>query len=138
MGLILQLKPNERVAINGAVITNPHSSNIEIKILNRSTVLRERDFMTEEEATTPCRRLYFLGMLAMLDEANLDHHREAFTSWLGEIMGALRNPTAIAAAAELGKLMADEQYHQVLKGCRILIDYEDFALRGITEEAVAA
>lgn len=128
MGMIFKLKPQERIVINGSVISNPGLKNIDIKVETQSVILRERDFMREEEATTPCRRLYYLGVLAILDEEKQEKHKRDFVEWLGEIMSALRNPVAIAAGAEVAQEISEGNFYRVLKGCRALIDYEDIAL----------
>ena len=129
MGLKLVLQPLERVVINGAVIRNPDKRyKLIFYVENKSNILRESDFMREEDASTPCRRLYYIGMLAMLDEDNQEKHKQEFVSWLGEIMHALRHPIAIAAAAEIGQEIAHDNLFKALSGCRALIDYEDSAL----------
>src|SRR3546814_16727512 len=78
MALTLNLKPGERVVVNGALIRNSSDSRTSIVIENKASILREKDFMRESEAITPARRLYFLCMLAYLDEAGSMAHRQAF------------------------------------------------------------
>ena len=58
MPLKLTLKPNEKVLIGTAVITNVGQKS-EIVIQNTVPVLREKDIITEENANTVCKRIYF-------------------------------------------------------------------------------
>lgn len=59
MPLRVELKPYERVMIGETVIVN---SNMRSSFLveGDAPVLRERDMITEDSATTPSRRLYYL------------------------------------------------------------------------------
>ncbi|MDA8430855.1 MAG: flagellar protein FlbT, partial [Geobacteraceae bacterium] len=62
MPLKLTLKPGERVIVAGAVITNgPTVAHLQIE--NRVPLLRQRDILTEAEATTPCKKIYLVIQL---------------------------------------------------------------------------
>lgn len=128
MALKLNLKPGERVVVNGALIRNSSDSRTSIVIENKASILREKDFMRESEAITPARRLYFLCMLAYLDEAGSMAHRQAFVEWLGEVMRALQNPEAKALSAEASFELARGNYYKALSACRQLIRYENNVL----------
>src|SRR5579875_2867139 len=58
MPLTINLKPHEKLILNGVVIEN---SGPMAKILIHTTaaLLREKDVLPEEQATTPARRIYF-------------------------------------------------------------------------------
>ncbi len=58
MPLTINLKPKERLIVNGVVIENS-STPSRILIHNTAALLREKDILTEEQATTPARRIYF-------------------------------------------------------------------------------
>jgi flagellar protein FlbT len=59
MPLRVELKPYERVLIGESVIVNS-STRTCFLVEGDAPVLRERDSVTEDSATTPARRLYYL------------------------------------------------------------------------------
>lgn len=68
-GLVLKLAPNERVLINGAVIENgDRRSKISIKTPNVN-VLRLRDALHPESATTPVTRACYIAQLLLSGDA---------------------------------------------------------------------
>src|SRR4030067_1890797 len=74
MALKIRLKPKEKVIIGSAVVTNG-KNNSDLVIENNIPILREKDIINEEDANTPCRRIYFVVQLMYIDEKNMaDHH----------------------------------------------------------------
>ncbi len=67
MGLVLKVRPNERVLINGSVVRNIGHSQMTLEIENRSDVLRGEEILTESMANTPVRRICHLMQLAIVD-----------------------------------------------------------------------
>lgn len=69
-GLILKLAPNERVLINGAVIENgDRRSRISIRTPNVN-VLRLRDAIHPDAATTPVARACYIAQLILTGDAD--------------------------------------------------------------------
>lgn len=67
-GLILRLRPHEEILINGAVVQNgDRKVNLRIKS-NGVSILRLRDAMRPEDATTPERKAYYIAQLAVAGE----------------------------------------------------------------------
>ena len=66
MALKVKLKPNERIIVAGASITNGGSAATLI-IGNRVPVLRERDILKQEEADSPAKRIYFVVQVMYVD-----------------------------------------------------------------------
>ncbi len=66
MALKITLKPQERVIIGGAAVTNGSARSILI-IENDVPILREKDIMSEINANTPCKHLYFIIQLMYID-----------------------------------------------------------------------
>ncbi len=64
-GLILKLRPNEELLINGVRIENgDRKTRLRIKTEN-AHILRLRDAITPAEATTPIKRAYYEAQLAV-------------------------------------------------------------------------
>ena len=86
MPLKLSLKPGERFVLNGAVVQNGDRRGV-LVLQNKASVLREKDIMQEDEATTPARRVYFPVMM-YLDENEASQYAGQFYP---EIVGVYRS-----------------------------------------------
>ena len=124
MPLKLSLKPGEKFVLNGAVVQNGDRRSA-LLLQNKASVLREKDIMQIEEATTPSRRIYFPVMMMYLDQADCDRYQDAFVKRLSEFMGAVRNPEVLADCVNVSKHVMQREYYKALMLCRRLIEYED-------------
>ena len=130
MPLKLSLKPGERFVLNGAVVQNGDRRTA-LVLQNRASVLREKDIMQLEDATTPARRVYFPVMMMYLDETGPAKYYDEFVRRLGELMAALRNPEIIAECVDISKNVMSREYYKALMGCRKLMEYEDERLGNV-------
>ena len=75
-GLVLKLGPHERVLINGAVIENGERRSRLAIMTPNPNILRLRDAIHPEEATTPVRRVCYIAQLVLsgdVDGADTKH-----------------------------------------------------------------
>ena len=124
MPLKLSLKPGEKFVLNGAVVQNGDRRSA-LLLQNKASVLREKDIMQIEEATTPSRRIYFPVMMMYLDQADCDRYQDAFVKRLSEFMGAVRNPDVHTDCVNISRYVMTREYYKALMLCRKLIEYED-------------
>lgn len=124
MPLKLSLKPGERFVLNGAVVQNG-DRRASLVLQNKASVLREKDILQQEEATTPARRVYFPLMMMYLDEEGAAQYHEEFVRRMGEFMGAVRNPQVLSDCVTTSKHVLARDYYKALNLCRKLIEYED-------------
>jgi flagellar protein FlbT len=120
--LKITLRNDEKLVINGAVLRSV--GRTELFIENEVALLRGREVMAPEEANTPARRLYFACMMAYLDPANRDTHRESILTLLADLMGALEAPEARALCVAFAHHVGSGDHYRALADCRGLIDYE--------------
>jgi len=130
MGLKLSLKPGEKIAVNGAVIVNG-DRRAEFIVENKASILRERDIMRAEEATTPARRVYLPVMMMALDPAERTRLFHEFEQRLTEIAGVLSDPSALSICLKISAAVANGAYYKALGHCRALIDYESERLNNV-------
>jgi flagellar protein FlbT len=130
MPLKLSLRPGERFVVNGAVIQNG-DRRAALILQNKASVLREKDIMQPEEATTPARRVYYPIMLLYLDHGDPDQAYSEFALRLAEFTSAVRNPEALADCVGVSREVMGGEYYKALMRCRKLMAYED-ELLGIT------
>lgn len=121
MPLKISLKPNEKFFIGGAVVENG-GSHAELTILNEVPLLREKDVMKEEAATTPCRRLYLCVQLMYMDSANQASYLSRYLQMMSEVMEAA--PSTGRFLVEMNNDLAKGRYYQALKVARQLVEYE--------------
>ena len=124
MPLKLSLKPGEKFVLNGAVVQNGDRRGVLI-LQNKASVLREKDIMQAEDASTPARRIYFPVMMMYLDEAGADRYYDEFVQRLSEFMGVIRNPDVLTVCVNVSKHCMAREYYKALMLCRKLIEYED-------------
>lgn len=123
MPLKLSLRPGEKFVVNGAVVQNG-DRRAALVLQNKASVLREKDIMQPDEATTPARRIYFPIMLMYLDEEGRDKAYSEFATRLTEFMGAVREPGVLAECIGVSKEVMAGEYYRALMRCRKLIAYE--------------
>lgn len=132
MPLLIDLKPGEKVIINGAVIENA-GTNTKIRICNDSTLLRQKEIMTEDEANSPAARVYYCLQNAYIFPEKRDHYLELFGHYLGEYL------EAAPSVAEIGKEIFDEigagHFYRALKSSRKLLNHEAKALESLCRTA---
>ena len=64
-GLVLKLRPHEELLINGVLIENGER-NARLRVKTEGAhILRLRDALSPEEATTPLKRAYYIAQLAV-------------------------------------------------------------------------
>ena len=63
MALKITLKPNEKMIVGGAVVTNGNAKNSDLIIENNVPVLRQKDILSEQDAASHCSRIYFVIQL---------------------------------------------------------------------------
>lgn len=124
MPLKLSLKPGEKFVLNGAVVQNGER-RATLVLQNKVSILRERDIMQPEEATSPARRVYFPVMMMYIDEGEIDNFYAEFAVRLKEFMSVIVNKEILSVCLDISSLVTGREYYKALIQCRKLIDYED-------------
>lgn len=71
-GLVIKLKPNEKVLVNGVLLQNgDRAAKLRVRTSDVS-ILRARDAIPKEEANTPLKRVYYIAQIALAGEADAD------------------------------------------------------------------
>ena len=136
MPLKLSLKPGEKFVLNGAVVQNGDRRSA-LLLQNKASVLREKDIMQADEATTPSRRIYFPVMMMYLDQSDSDRYQDTFVKRLSEFMGAVRNPDILTDCVNISRYVMTRESYKALMLCRKLIEYEDERLGNVAPRVSA-
>lgn len=122
MALKITLKPNEKIIIGGAVITNGNSKNTDLIVENKVPLLRQKDILSEYDAKTPCSQIYFSIQLMYIDEENLLTHQQNYWRVVRELLQAA--PSLTGHVDQINESILNGKYYQALKLAGELIDYE--------------
>ena len=134
MALKLTLKPNEKMIVGGAVVTCANSKNTHLVIENNVPVLRQKDILSEKDATTPCSQIYFLIQLMYIDEENLTIHQHTYWNLVHELLNAI--PRLTGHIDQINEHILGSRYYQALKMAGELIEYEREILKNANTDPI--
>ena len=132
MPLKLTLKPDEKVLIGTAVLTNA-GSKAEIIIQNTVPVLREKDIITEENAHTTVEKIYFIVLSMYVDPQKEKEYHEIYFKLINELIEAVPNPTILGLTMEISQKILEGDHYQALKVCKNLLNYESELLANVSK-----
>lgn len=128
MPLIIDLKPGEKIIINGAVLENA-GANTKIRIHNESNILRQREILSDTEKTTPASRVYLCLQNAYIFPELRERYVELFHNCLRDYVQAC--PSALPLADEILAEAAAGHYYKALKEARKLLSHESMIMDSI-------
>lgn len=130
MPLRIKLPKQERVLINGAVIENTGDTAI-LLIHNKADILRRKEIMQENEASTPARKIYYSLQCAYIFEKDRTRYLSLVNEFMLQYLDA-----ASSAQPILKKISSDidkSHLYNALKSSRNLIDHEEVRLNSVKE-----
>jgi flagellar protein FlbT len=120
MALVLDLKPREKVIIGNAVITNDNQRT-RLHIDGDAPILREKDVLKQEDAVTPCQKVYFIIQMMYLATDPTEFFDDYFAA-VRDVQNAA--PSTAVRFADISQRILEGAYYKALKETRNLIDYE--------------
>ncbi len=120
MPLKIELKPGERLIVGNALITND-KERVKLFIEGNVPILREKYVLTEKEADTPCKKVYYVLQEMYLAKDPKVLHPEYFAR-INEIVQAA--PSFSPAIDELNKDILGGDYYAALKHMMSIIEKE--------------
>lgn len=120
MALIIDLKPGEKILIGTAVITND-SQRTRLHISGEAPILREKDVLQEEEADTPCKKVYFLVQCMYLARNPREYHPKYF-----ELLKIIQQaaPSTAVFFMRINEQIIEGHYYKALREAKDLITHE--------------
>lgn len=129
MPLKLTLKPHEKVIIGGAVIKNGASS-CHLLIENNVPILRQTDILSEADANSPCKRVYFVIQLLYIDGGKNPELQPLYWELVSDILDAA--PSMKDLISQISQLIIKNRFYQALKTAKKLIRYEEELLNNVS------
>lgn len=110
-GLVLKLRPHEELMINGVLVENgERNTRLRVKT-EGANILRLKDALKPEEATTPLKRAYYIAQLAVSGQLS--------TSEAGAILNeALEAAPDLDIEVDLSACVARHDFYQVMRSLR--------------------
>jgi flagellar protein FlbT len=129
MALKLALKPHEKIIIGGAVIKNGASS-CHLLIENNVPILRQADILSEVDANSPCRRIYFVIQLLYIDGDKNPELQPMYWELVSDVLSAA--PSMKDSISQISQFIIKGKFYQALKIAKKLIQYEEHLLNNVT------
>lgn len=127
--LKIRLNPGEKIIVNGAVVQNGDKRNV-LTFVNPANVLREKDLMKHEDATTKCKKLYFMIQTIMLangsDKSGLSEHVSDISA---ELFASQDFDGAREHVIDVMDHFSSCDYYKALVGAKKIVEIEEKNLR---------
>lgn len=127
MSLILKLAPGERLFINGAVVTNG-DRRAYLMVETKAQIVREKDVLLPEDASTPVRRAYFAAQNVLLNAQSSLGSIDIFLQQLECLRGVFLKVEHRTLLDEAENQMRQGNTYRALAALRELILYESVLL----------
>ena len=125
MSLKVELKPGERLIVGQCIITNA-DQRTRLFSDGRAPILREKDILTSETATTPVKRIYLCVQMMYL-ENDIPGYQDLYLGFIKELIEAV--PSFRAPIEEVSNLILSGALYKALRELRALIKREEELLR---------
>lgn len=125
MPLLIDLKPGEKVIVNGAVVENAGHST-KLRVLNDSNILREKDIVADGDNITPAGRVYFFIQNAYIFPGSRAKYLGLFERCLNDYLASCAS--AAQLGADLHAAVAGQEFYKALKLARKLLKHEAMVL----------
>lgn len=127
MALKVELKPGEKLLVGNCIITNS-DQRTRLFIEGRVPILRQKDILTAETATSPAKLIY-LAVQLMYIEDDITFARNEYFTLVNEFVAAA--PSSLAIVNQINNEILTEQLYKALKAAQKLIDYEQELLSNV-------
>jgi len=124
-GLVLKLRPKERVLINGAVIENGDRRSRLAIVTPNASILRLRDAIHPDEATTPVRRVCYAMQLVLTGDLEAKDARFKLLRRIEELGHVFTDTDSQKALSRATEALLEDNHYKCLKALRSLLPQEE-------------
>lgn len=128
MPLRIKMPSKDRIVVNGAVIENAGEATT-IVLHNKADVLRRKEVMTQEEANTPARHVYYSLQCAYIFDEDRERYLDLAVQYLQQYIEAA--PSAKDVVSKIIGDIREERYYNALRGTQKLIDHETERMQSV-------
>lgn len=123
-GLVLKLAPKERVLINGAVLENGDRRTRVSIVTSGANILRLKDAIHPEEATTPVKRVCYIAQLVLSGDTPSSEAKNQIASGLEQLSHVFTDHDSRSILDDATQALNNDKFYQALKSLRKLIPRE--------------
>jgi flagellar protein FlbT len=134
--MIIHLKRNEKLFINGAVIRLDRRGSVEL--LNDAQFLLSNHVMQAENANSPLRSLYFVVQTMIMDPQNSELTRCVFVSQAEQVRRTMDASAYHSVLSEVESQVAATDYYGALKTLRANFKIDDEIMSGAADRSAVA
>ena len=124
-GLILKLRAHEQILVNGVVMQNGDRNTRLIIKTPDARILRLRDAIRPDEATTPVKRACYLAQMAVAGECDAAEAADRLAAKIDALEQALPRFAAVEHLDEARGALAEGNFYAVLRALRRLVPMEE-------------
>ncbi len=129
-GLVLKLAPKERVLVNGVVLENGDRRSKITIMTPAARILRLRDAIHPDEATTPVRRVCYILQLALSGDVDEEAAHKQVLEGIAQLERVFSDRDSKAHLSAAAEAIVDGMSYRALKALRSLIPREARLLGG--------
>lgn len=127
-GLVIKLKPNEKVLVNGVILQNgDRAASIRVRS-NDVSILRARDAIQKDEANTPLKRIYYIAQLAMAGEAEAETAAKEILQGIEPLKSIFAGEEALIELSRAADAANDRKFFVVMRAAKKLFPLEEALL----------
>ncbi len=120
-GLVLKLKPFERLLVNGAILQNgPRATRLRVRT-NGASVLRLRDALHPQDIHTVAGKIYYIAQLAIAGEANAASAEAEILTLVTAALGAACEEKLALALMRAEAAAKAQKFYVVMRAMRPFI-----------------
>lgn len=135
MPLKIKIKPGEKVLLGTTLIQNGDHPT-QLSVLNQVPILREKDLMSDKDANSPAKRLYFVVQVMYIEQKRTKELHDNFLSLTKDLLQAA--PSLIDTIYKISEHILAESYYPALKEARKLIKQESDLISRVSGKGAAA
>lgn len=132
MPLKITLAPEEKIIVNGVVIANG-GAQATLSIMNQAQILRGKEILTADDATSPAARVYYVLQCHYLFPERAADYRQTAEEFLTDYAEAA--PSGGAIIDEIRAQLRNGQAYGALKTAKTLLAHEREILAHVSETA---
>lgn len=123
-GLVLKLRPSERILINGVVIENGDRRTKLNVLTSDAHVLRLRDAIHPDEVNTPVRRVCYIAQMVLAGEADPKDGRRQLLTGIEQLSQVFRDSDSRSKLNLATESVVSSKFYPALKALRGLLARE--------------
>lgn len=123
-GLVLKLRPSERILINGVVIENGDRRAKLNVLTSNANILRLRDAIHPDQVNTPVTRVCYIAQLILAGEVDPDKGRDQLLSGIEQLSQVFTDYDSRANLDSATENVVNSRIYPALKAIRGLLARE--------------